>query len=430
MSVLCCSIPEFTIRTVRRSHPELVDQPLALLDDQGRVAALSNLAHRSRVQTQMTARQAQMRCPDIRLYPLSQTRCDEEQATLVSLLAQWELPVEEIGWGKAYIDLKPLTARRSEVKLLSVELGQRIRNELGELLQPALGWDSSKFTARAAAHYTQPGHIRLVDKADESRFLHNLSIQLLPLSANALQQLQWMGIRTLGQFAELPANAVRQRFGKAGLQAQQWAKGQDTRPVQNSLRPSYETDQTVQLDPPSSQLEPVLQSLLAALNPLLGQIALRMEGLRRLQLSILFENGELSEIDQQWLDPIGSTEALTASLIQQLQTLSWPGPMMQITITQLETSELPAHQMTLFPDLDVVPMPEQNPVDNTESFSANQPLFGGKSSRRAVSIPPHTQRLRVCFANLIERHGPIFWRPELVQTNHPVAERRAIYVGL
>lgn len=406
------------------TNPNWPTQPVALLDAEGRVTALSAPAYQSDVQKRMTVRQAQMRCPDIRLYPLSETNCTHEQAVLASILAEWGLPVEEIGWGQAYVDLKPLTAQKGEVKLLSTELGRRIRGELGDLLQPALGWDSSKFTARAAARYTQPGRIRLVDKSEERHFLHNLSVQLLPLSPNALQQLNWMGIRTLGQYAELPANGVRQRFGKAGIQAQQWAKGKDNRPVRSDYRGyDYQITETVDMDPPSCQLDPVLNALLAALRPLLGKMSLRMDGLRRLQLAVTFSNGELAEIDQSWMDPIGCEETLSMALTQRLTQLEWPDQIMQIAITQVETSELPAHQMMLFPDFVEEPLLGASEALDDKNNQKNK-------NNRQISKQRQTENLRTRFAHLIERHGPIFWQPQLAQENHPIAERRTIYVGL
>ncbi len=118
---------------------------------------------------------------------------------------------------------------------LAAELGRRLRGRLGVHLQPALGWDSGKFTAHAAAMQVAPGRIRLVDKAEEVRFLAPLPVTLLPLPPLHLQQLHWLGVRTVGQFAALPAAAVWQRFGAAGKLAHRWAQGKDDRPVRSRL---------------------------------------------------------------------------------------------------------------------------------------------------------------------------------------------------
>ena len=50
-------------------------------------------------------------------------------------------------------------------------MGRLVRGALGPTLQPAIGWDSGKFTARVAALQVPAGRMRLVDQADEVRFL-------------------------------------------------------------------------------------------------------------------------------------------------------------------------------------------------------------------------------------------------------------------
>ncbi|MEZ4719647.1 MAG: hypothetical protein R2851_26715 [Caldilineaceae bacterium] len=105
----------------------------------------------------MSPRQAQTRCPDVLLQPLDLAMCEETQNRFVETLAGWELPVEPLGWGLAYLDLHLLARQADDVRPLAVEMGRQIRRALGDALVPALGWDSGKFTARAAAAHTQPG---------------------------------------------------------------------------------------------------------------------------------------------------------------------------------------------------------------------------------------------------------------------------------
>ena len=59
------------------------------------------------------------------------------------------------------------------------EVGRAVRGELGQALQPALGWDSTKFTAQAAARRTEPGRLRAVDRAVRERVLHRIGDQLV-----------------------------------------------------------------------------------------------------------------------------------------------------------------------------------------------------------------------------------------------------------
>ncbi len=231
MSVLFCRVPEFLIAPVVRAQPALAHAPLGLLGEDERVWAASPLARECGVHVGMRARQARMRCPDLLLRPLDNRASEAEQQTFLAQMARWELPVEEHGWGAAWVDLHSVATRAPDVRPLAAELGRRVRSAMGAERQPALGWDSSKFTARAASSCAASGTMRMVGKAEESRFLSPLPVTLLPLPEEAQQQLRWLGIRTLGQYAALPATAVWQRYGPMGKLAQRWAQGKDNRPV-------------------------------------------------------------------------------------------------------------------------------------------------------------------------------------------------------
>src|SRR5690606_17184017 len=211
-------------------------------------------------------------CPEVLLRSLDAGASQAEQAAFLAAAAQWELPVEPQEWGVAYVDLHSVGATSTAVRPLAVELGQRVRAAFGDAMQPALGWDSGKFTARAAAVQAAPGRVRLVDKADEARFLDPLPITLLPLPRPHLQQLHWLGVRTLGQFAALPPAAVWQRFGTAGKLAHRWAQGRDDRAVQPGVAAVPEVT-AVSIDPPSGLLRPVLDGLMATLQPALARWA-------------------------------------------------------------------------------------------------------------------------------------------------------------
>ena len=146
----------------------------------------------------------------------------------------WRGPVPAVephGWGAAYVDLGGLVRGHADAVAFCREMGRAVRRELGEALQPALGWDSGKFTAQAAARRTPPGHLRAVDAVRERGFLQPLPVSLLPLAGDVLQRLRFLGLRTLGQYAALPRAAVWQQFGRAGTVAHRCARGEDDRPV-------------------------------------------------------------------------------------------------------------------------------------------------------------------------------------------------------
>jgi DNA polymerase-4 len=186
MSVLCCRVPSFLINLAQRQQPELANRPLALLGPDECICAASPSARQSGVRAAMSTRQALTLCPGLVLQPASITNFHNEQRAFLHTLASCGLPVEALNWGAAYLDLHTVARTATQVQSLAAELGRQVRKEIGQLLQPAIGWDSGKFTARAAALRTAAGKMRLVGKADEVSFLAPLPASLLPLPPEAL----------------------------------------------------------------------------------------------------------------------------------------------------------------------------------------------------------------------------------------------------
>jgi nucleotidyltransferase/DNA polymerase involved in DNA repair len=394
VSVLCCHVPNLLIEIACRREPGWRGRALALLGPDERVWAVSPAAAECGVQVEMRPQQAQIACPELLLRPLELATAEAEQGALLAALAEWELPVEPQTWGVAYVDLHSVAKTAAAVQPLAADLGRRLRNGMGEHLQPALGWDSGKFTARAAAMQVAPGRMRLVDKRDEVHFLGPLPITLLPLPRAHLQQLHWLGIRSLGQFAGLPAAAVWQRFGAAGKQAQRWAQGRDDRPVRAAVT-QVSPPLKVVLDPPSGTLQPVVEAVMASLRPLLIDRAAALEGVRRLRIVVSFVAGEQQSADLVFVEPASQARRMQAVLVQQLCRMRWPSKVESVQWTLLECGELTTPQLTLF----------------------------AESNQRLRSLSDLADKLS-------SRYSPLLFQANLPHATHPVPERRGAFQPL
>ncbi len=388
MSIMCCRVPDFLMGLAERDKPELAGKPVALLGTDELVCAVSREARQSGVTLQMEPRQAQMRCPGVQLRPLDLEKCQAEQGAFIGKLVECGLPVEAPSWGVAYVDLHAVATTSQTVQPFCADLGKQARGVLGEDLVPSIGWDTSKFTARAAASTATPGHMRLVDRSNEEHFLRPLSIGLLPLSPLALQQLTWLGIRTLGQFARLPRTAVWQRFGAEGKLAQAWAQGRDDRPVRRTIEEAT-PPLSLDFDPPTALHSDVLEAVLSNLRPSLSALARRLEGCRHLRLDLHFDDDGTRYIDHTFVEPVVEESRLRATLSHQLEILNWPAELVSLKLTLLECGELMPHQLMLF-DLD---------TDRSPLLQLAEKLSG--------------------------RYREIFFRLSLSDERHPLSERRS-----
>ncbi|MCL4531410.1 MAG: hypothetical protein M1282_18655 [Chloroflexi bacterium] len=339
-------------------HPELAGRPLALLDPNERVLDVSPEARSSGVYSGMTPRQALTRCPDLIVREADISRCRAEQGALIATIANCGLKVEESGWGSAYLDLSPVATTSDEVKPIVVDMAKQVRRVLGDSQKAMGGWDTGKFTARAAATFAKPNSLQFIDRKNEEQFLNPLPITLLPLPPYPLQRLYRLGIETLGQFAGLPSSEVWRQFGQAGKVAQRWAKGKDDRPVCQNVK-TVPQAVSLDFDPPTALHTRVLETTLNALRPHLIELENQMSGCRRLLLELKFDNGETRAIDCVFVEPVGDDRRLRATLSHELQILNWPAELATLRFTLLEIGELVARQLTLFDmDEDLSPLLE------------------------------------------------------------------------
>ena len=73
------------------------------------------------------------------------------------------------------------------------------------------------FVARVVAERTPPGEVRSVD--DGRAFLAPLPLDLLPVDPKVHEELRLLGLRSVGEFADLPRGSVFDRFGSAVARA-------------------------------------------------------------------------------------------------------------------------------------------------------------------------------------------------------------------
>jgi DNA polymerase-4 len=381
MSILYCSIPNFATALVRRDDPRLVQRPLVLIGPEQRVFAASAEAAACGVVAGQAVRAAEVCCPGARLLEADLTRCNSEFEALLQLLERTSPSVEPHGWGAAYLDWGGLARQQADAVTLCQELGQSVRQELGQLLQPALGWDSTKFTAQAAAQRTRPGHIRAVAAVRERAFLRPLPVTLLPLDKDALLRLGFLGLRTLGQYAALPPGAVWQQFGRAGKLAQRCARGEDDRPVvarwqERRLVARYN------LEDPLADQGPLLAMLQRLIAPSLAKLRDNLQACGRLQLTVRFADGSAQQRERTFLHPTADLTRVLAALQQFLVGMHWPAGATGLEVVLERIQDVVAEQLPLF----AAHTERERKLREVQQYIAAR--FGANRLRRAVLAQP------------------------------------------
>lgn len=348
MSVLYCTIPHFAVALARRDHPEWAGGPLVLVGPEERVFGVSAEATACGVVAGMTARMAQVRCSEAHLQDVDLARCREELEALLQLLEEVSPQVEPHGWGSAYVDLGELVRGHADAVSFCQEVGRAVRRELGEALQPALGWDSGKFTAQAAARRIQPGHLRAVDAIRERGFLQPLPVSLLPLDGDALQRLCFLGLRTLGQYATLPRAAVWQQFGRPGTLAHCCARGEDDRPVVPRWQATH-LAADVEFEMPLVERARLVAALQYLVSPLLAELRGNLQACGQVCLTVRFEDGSIQERARAFLFPVADEKRVVRAMDQLLAGMSWQAAVTALAVSLAQIQDAVAEQLTLFP---------------------------------------------------------------------------------
>ena len=388
-------VPYFGAAVARRTGVLADDKPLVLLDETGRVLAVDARAAQAGVLPGLSERQAVARCPYALFRPAARYPLGEAEAALWRQVGRFTDCWQVDGPGNAYLDAG-LAGPGERLLTWCQALTDAVR-QLG--WEPVLGATASKFGAAVAGRVTHEKAVLWVPPSAQRAFLARQTSAFLPLDSDALLQLKHLGIRTLGQFAGLPAVGVLARFGTAGRMAQRWAQGLDDRPV----IPAWETPEIstrLEFEPPLAQRDRLLAALMHRAEQLLPALRRQLQVVGRVRLVATRADTRVIAGGHIFPQPTAVSETVRWGLAAALDKLTWDKqPAAEITLTLSDIRDQPAQQFALF---------------DAGSWSAEE---GAAGQDRAA--------LRAVLDQLTARYSPNAFRMvTLPNPDHPLPERR------
>jgi protein ImuB len=283
--VACALIPRFRLIAATEGRRELLKRPAALAPEPGAAQLISEVsepAERFGLQPGMRLGEALSRCPELALVPPDPERAERSWERALRRLEGVGAEVEAGEAGEAFFEAGGLLGIWGEIDGVLM----RAREELGSAAR--LGAGPVRFCAYVAA----TNSAGVVPDGAARQFLEPMPVSLLcgrlgptrdAESADDLpNELERLGISTLGRLAGLPRDAVADRFGRLGLRARWLARGGDEplrpRPVREEIAVELELPEAVS----GQQLERALELLISRL---LAHGARRGRTLRSLRLS-------------------------------------------------------------------------------------------------------------------------------------------------
>ncbi|MDO8384302.1 MAG: DNA polymerase Y family protein [Microbacterium sp.] len=274
----------------------LAREPVAIMRA-NKVIACSAAARAEGVRRGQRRRDAQARCPALQVVADDAARDHRGFLPIVEAIEARAPGVQIIRPG-----LCALRARGPARYYGGEEDAARVlRESLDDLGIPdtRAGVADGPFTAEQAARRTGPGGILVVPSGDTAAFLSGQSITTLE-DEELIGLLARLGVRTLGEFAELDVEKVRGRFGERGIRLHALAGGRDPRAV-IARTPPPELQRQIAFEPPLELVDQIGFGVRTTADEFIDNLTRVSLVCTELRVELTDERGGFSE--RVWLHP-------------------------------------------------------------------------------------------------------------------------------
>jgi protein ImuB len=290
-------------------------RPIAVIE-RNLVAACSAAARAEGVRRGQRRRDAQARCPGLIVVPADAARDHRAFAPIVSAIEERAPGVQLVRPGLCALRARgPSRYYGGETEAARLLL-ETLRG-LG-LTDVRAGVADGPFTAEQAAKAgaTAAEPVCVVPAGGAAGFLAPLSVAVLDASSlgagaapsasdDLVGLLARLGVQTLGEFAAMPPDRVRERFGERGIRLHALAGGRDSRPVQPRTPPP-ELQREIAFEPPLEIADQVAFGMRVTADDFLAGLGAVDLVCTELRVELVGDRGERSE--RVWLHP-GSFDA-------------------------------------------------------------------------------------------------------------------------
>ncbi len=289
--------PDWPVRAGAAEAALDPDGPIAIVEA-GVVTACSAAARAAGVRRGLRIREAQSRCASLVVLPANPAADARRFEPVLTALESGIPTVQVVRPGVVVIRAQgPARFFGGEPEAADAVLALLAGAGVPEA---RVGIADGPFAAEQAARRTTPeARARLVPPGGSAAFLAPLPVALtgLPELTAVLAKL---GVRTLGEFAALPVDQVRDRFGPAGEAAHRVAAGLDQRRVVPRVAPKDRTA-TIEFEPPLDRVDQIAFALKRTAEGFLDALAADLLVCTGLTVEIGTEDGGARR--RTWLHP-------------------------------------------------------------------------------------------------------------------------------
>ena len=375
----CVLTPGFELRAALRARPRLATEPVALAPEPGEEQLLGPVtaaAEAEGVKPGMRLGEALATCPRLVLMERDPAVVEREWEEALRRLEDAGFAVDPVEHGVVVFETKGVERLYGGVRPAL----ERALSAVGSGWDPRIGAAARRFTALAAASVARPGQIVIVEERAEQEFLEPLPLSLLPLTPDRYAELEGLGLRRLGELAQLPQAAVSERLGSDGRKAWRLAHGGRKARVRGR-RPTSELAETIVFpDAVGNEL-----TLRRALGSLLERLLARPERagrpFRKLALSARLVDGGSWRRALTLREATAELPRLRVALGPKLAEL--PAPVLELRLEAAELAQHTGMQLAL-----VEPAGEEANVRLREGLKQVKASTGTGSVCAVVEVAP------------------------------------------
>ena len=333
--VLVVWCPDWPVISAVASLGLVPSSPIAVID-RGEVYACSQAARLDGVRRGMRRRDASARCPELTVVDHSLERDVRAFESILSTIEDTTSAVTPIRPGLCALSVhsRYYGGEREAAAVIAEHL------VAAGVWECRIGIADGIFTAEQAARQAAPQDCCVIPVGGSARYLADLPIVVLE-DLELVGLLRRLGIRTLGDFAALPARDVLTRFGSQGALIHRLASGKDSR-IAAARRPPLDLQQSVSFDPPLETVEPVAFSSRQTAELLIAELARHGLVCSEIRIDVVGDRGWVGS--RVWAHPRWFTAAdLVDRLYWQLQGSPSPEPVQGIRLIPEAVESLADH---------------------------------------------------------------------------------------
>ena len=232
-TIMHVDLDAFFVSVEQASNPELRGKPVVVGGKPGSRGVVATASYEARafgLHSAMPLSTAVRLCPQAIFIEGNYNHYADVSKKFMAILADFSPFLEPMGLDEAYMDVTGFESLHGSIHQMALKIKQRVKDELG--IVASIGIASCKVVAKVASDESKPDGLIEVPPGDEAAFLAPLAIRKLPgVGKKTEQVLMGLGIRTIGQLARMPPNALKSRFGVFGEMLRRHANGMDNSPV-------------------------------------------------------------------------------------------------------------------------------------------------------------------------------------------------------